>query len=61
MRPDAGRPSSELDLHPLPASARHGVLVGVLLGRHAVAPRSRVLALTVLLVPLAIVWLGVDH
>jgi hypothetical protein len=57
MRPDAGRPSSELDLHPLPASARHGVL----LGRHAVAPRSRVLALTVLLVPLAIVWLGVDH
>jgi hypothetical protein len=36
------------------------VLVGVLLGRHAVAPRSRALALTVLLVPLAIVWLGVD-
>jgi putative copper export protein len=36
------------------------VLVGVLLGLHAVAPRSRVLSLTVLLVSLVIVWLGVE-
>jgi putative copper export protein len=35
------------------------VLVVVLLGLHAVAPRSRALSLTVLLVSLAIVWLGV--
>ena len=36
------------------------VLVGVLLGLHAVAPTSRVLSLTVLLVSLVIVWLGVE-
>jgi uncharacterized membrane protein len=35
-------------------------LVGVLLGLHAVAPRSRALSLTVLLVSLVIVWLGVE-
>jgi uncharacterized membrane protein YoaK (UPF0700 family) len=34
--------------------------VGVLLGLHAVVPRSRVLSLTVLLVSLMIVWLGVE-
>jgi uncharacterized membrane protein len=35
------------------------VLVLVLLGLHTVAPRSRALSLTVLLVSLVIVWLGV--
>jgi putative copper export protein len=36
------------------------VLVVVLLGLHAVAPRSRALALTVMLASLGIVWLGVE-
>ena len=36
------------------------VLVGVLLGLHAVAPRSRVLSLAVLVASLLIVWLGVE-
>ncbi len=36
------------------------VLVVVLIGFHAITPRSRVLSLTVLVMSLLIVWLGVD-
>ena len=36
------------------------VLVVVLLGLHAVAPRSRALSMAVLLASLLIVWLGVE-
>jgi putative copper export protein len=36
------------------------VLVAVLIGFHAITPRSRVLSLTVLVVSLLIAWLGVE-
>ncbi len=36
------------------------VLVVVLIGFHAITPRSRILSLTVLVMSLLIVWLGVD-
>jgi hypothetical protein len=36
------------------------VLIGVLLGLHVVAPRSRALSAAVLLASLAVVWLGVE-
>jgi uncharacterized membrane protein len=36
------------------------VLAGVLLGFHAITPRSRFLSLTILVASLLIVWLGVE-
>ena len=46
--------------HELEVKLALGALVGVLIGLHVVAPRRRALSMAVLVVSLAVVWLGVD-